>query len=165
MLSAVHVCVFWIKATSVCKTLKKHFSQTLSRFGCFNLHRAGASETKPIRSMCQHSTAFILAPPENLVPIINATAAAKCQFVHPHPVGFFSAPQFERHSFFFIRDRVPSSGIGLAGYVSVELITSLIYHLFSLSVVSSHSLFLSVSISSFLSSMSCSGSPRCAKTL
>lgn len=50
--------------------------------------------------MCQHSTAFILAPPENLVPIINATAAAKCQFVHPHPIGFFSAPQFERQSFF-----------------------------------------------------------------
>lgn len=35
-----------------------------------------------------------------LVSIINATAAAKCQFVQPHPRGFLSAPQFERQSFF-----------------------------------------------------------------
>lgn len=61
--------------------------------------------------------------------------------MHPRPIGFFSAPQFERQSF-FLGDRVQSSGIGLAGYDSVELITSLIHHLFSLSALSSFSLFL-----------------------
>lgn len=46
---------------------------------------------------------------------------------------------------------------------SVELITGLIYHLLCLSVLSSHSFSLSLSL--LLSSMSCSGSRRCTKTL
>ena len=64
---------------------------------------------------------------------------------------------------FFLGDRVQSPAIGPASYDSVELITSLIYHLFSLSVLSL-SLSFSRSLFSLLSSMSCSGSRRCAKT-
>lgn len=61
-------------------------------FNGYISHTVRASEAKPIRSTCQGSTAFISAPPEKLVPLINATAVAKCQFVQPAPEGFLSAP-------------------------------------------------------------------------
>lgn len=108
----------------------------------YNMHTAGASEAKPIWSTCQGSTTFILAPPplspRKLVPVINATAAAKCQFVHPHPIGFFSAPQFERQSF-FLRDRVQSSSIGLAAMIAWSSLPASFIISSSLSVLSFHS--------------------------
>lgn len=62
----------------------------------------------------------------------------------PRPRRFpLRTPRRERQSF-FLGDRAQSSAIGLTRYDSAELITSLIYHLFSLSVPS---LSLSLAVS------------------